>query len=138
MAEGLLAHRLPADLQSIVRVSSAGINALQGYPAQEHAVETMAQIGVDIRGHRARQLTREMARSATLILTMEMAHIWFARRWEEIPAEKLRLLRAFDPQAKSQQVADPYGGSLADYQECLATLQSAIEGVVNTLKAMKP
>jgi protein-tyrosine-phosphatase len=117
-------------------VSSAGTNALQGYPAQDHAIEIMARIGVDISGHRARQLTRELALGADMILAMEMAHLWFIQRWEEIQQEKLHLLLEFDPKAKSRQVADPYGGPSSDYQRCLENLQPAVAGIVHTLRSM--
>lgn len=136
MAAGLLAHDLPGDLSTVIDVTSAGTNALQGYPAQDHAIEIMARIGVDISGHRARQLTREIARSADLILAMEMAHLWFAQRWEEIPQETLHLLLEFDPKAKSRQVADPYGGPLSGYQTCLETLRPAVAGIVHVLRSM--
>jgi protein-tyrosine phosphatase len=136
MAAGLLAHHLPEDLRSTIEVTSAGTNALQGYPAQDYAVETMSRIGVDICGHRARQLTKEMACSADLILAMEMGHLWFVQRWGEIQQHRMRLLLEFDPKARSRQVADPYGGPLSAYQTCLKTLQPAIEGVVNALRSM--
>lgn len=136
MAAGLLAHHLAGDLGPAIEVASAGANALQGYPAQEHAIEIMARIGIDISGHRARQLTREMARSADLILAMEMAHLWFIQRWEEIPRETLHLWLEFDPKAKSRQVADPYGGPLSGYQTCLETLRPAAAGIVHALRSM--
>lgn len=136
MAAGLLAHQLSGDLGSAIEVASAGTNALQGYPAQDHALEIMARIGIDISGHRGRQLTREMARSADLILAMEMAHLWFIQRWREIPQETLRLLLEFDPKAKFRQVADPYGGPLSGYQTCLETLRPAIAGIVHVLRSM--
>jgi protein-tyrosine-phosphatase len=136
MAAGLLAHRLTGNLGSAIEVASAGTNALQGYPAQDHAVETMARIGVDISGHRARQLTRELALSADLILAMEMAHLWFIQRWQEIQQENLHLLLEFDPKAESRQVADPYGGPSSGYQRCLETLQPAVTGIVHALRSM--
>ena len=138
MAAGLLARYLPEEVGSAIEVASAGANALQGYPAQEHAVEIMARIGVDISGHRARQLTREMARRADLILAMEMAHLWFIQRWEEIPREALHLWLEFDSKAKSRQVADPYGGPLSGYQTCLETLQPAVAGIAHVLRSMVP
>jgi protein-tyrosine phosphatase len=52
-------------------VESAGISALVGYPADDLALELMAGRGLDISGHRARQLTPEMIRSFELILVME-------------------------------------------------------------------
>jgi protein-tyrosine-phosphatase len=136
MAEGLLKRHLAGDLGGAIEVTSAGTHALQNHPAQDRAVEVMSRIGIDIGGHRARQLTREMARSADLILAMEMAHLWFIQRWEEIPQKTLHLFLEFDPTAKSRQVADPYGGPLSGYQVCLDTLRPAAEGVVRMLDSM--
>lgn len=133
IAAGLLAHCLPEHLKSRINVSSAGTNALQGYPASDHAVETMAKIGIDISGHRARQLTLELAHSADWLLTMEMAHLRFVQRWSHIPSDNLRLLLEFDPDSQVRQVADPYGGPLTAYQACLETLKPAVEGVIRKL-----
>jgi hypothetical protein len=69
---------------------------------------------------------------------MEMSHLWFVQRWEEIPQERLRLLLEFDPKARFRQVADPFGGPLSGYGTCLETLQPAIEGVVHALRSMGP
>ena len=136
MAAGLLAHRLPEHLKSRIDVSSAGTNALQGYPAQDHAIEAMADIGIDISGHRARQLTHELAHNADWILTMEMAHLRFVKNWSHIPSGNLRLLLEFAPDSQVRQVADPYGGPLAAYQTCLETLKPAVEGVIEALKSI--
>lgn len=135
MAAGLLASRLPESLCKTIQVFSAGTHALQGYPAQDHAIETMARIGIDISGHRARQLTPEMVRKAALILTMETAHLWYIRTLAEVPPEKLRLWLSFNPQTGMRQVADPYGGPLSAYQTCLETLSPAVAGIVDTLRS---
>lgn len=65
MAEGLLASALPQ-----TAVSSAGLNALSGMPADDNAVRLMHLRGIDIRAHRARQLTRDLCRQAELVLVM--------------------------------------------------------------------
>ena len=135
MAAGLLANHLPESLRTTIHVHSAGTHALQDHPAQDHAIETMARIGIDISDHRARQLTAEMVRKAALILTMETAHLWYVQALAQVPSEKLRLWLSFDLQAGIRQVADPYGGPLAAYQTCLETLSPAIEAIVQTLQS---
>ena len=70
MAEAELAARLrKRGLQAIVE--SAGIAALVGRPADPTAQELMLERGIDISGHRARQLTPDLVRSFELILVME-------------------------------------------------------------------
>jgi protein-tyrosine phosphatase len=70
MAEAVLADRLRRRGVETV-VQSAGIAALVGHPADANAVALMAERGLDISGHRARQLTPELIRSFELILVME-------------------------------------------------------------------
>lgn len=55
-------------------VASAGLGALVDWPASEHAVDLMQERGLDISGHRARQLTPELISEADLILVMEPRH----------------------------------------------------------------
>lgn len=71
MGEAILAARVK---QRGIVVESAGIGALTGHPADPLAVELLAERGLDISHHRARQLSEEMARQADLILVMEQWH----------------------------------------------------------------
>ena len=52
-------------------VSSAGLGALVGTPPAPIAQRLMAERGVDITGHRGRQLTAALAQEADLILVMD-------------------------------------------------------------------
>jgi protein-tyrosine phosphatase len=70
MAEAVLSHRLQK-MGVDAQVSSVGLNALVGYPADPLAVEMMAARGLDLSSHRARQITPEMVRSSDLVLVME-------------------------------------------------------------------
>ena len=72
MAAAVLDSQLGQD--SEITVSSAGIGALVGFPAAEYAVELMGERGIDISGHRARQLDPEIIKSTDLILVMESGH----------------------------------------------------------------
>jgi protein-tyrosine phosphatase len=73
MAEALLRERLRARNPAAV-VESAGIAALVGKPADPIAVALMSERGLDLSGHRARQLTPELARRFELVLVMEAGH----------------------------------------------------------------
>src|SRR5262249_45286096 len=69
MAEGLLRQALPN-----VRITSAGLGAMAGRPADPISTELMAEAGLDISRHRAQQLTGVQASQADLILVMESEH----------------------------------------------------------------
>jgi protein-tyrosine-phosphatase len=74
MAEGIarqfITTRYPG-FAPAVSVSSAGISGLEGESATAEAVMAMRERGIDISGHRARKVTREMADSSGLVLVME-------------------------------------------------------------------
>lgn len=67
MAEGLLRARMGTR----GLVESAGLAALAGRPADPTAVALLAERGIDISGHRARQLTPELLAAFDLVLVME-------------------------------------------------------------------
>ena len=70
MAAGLFAKILQEKGVTGVEITSAGLVAVDGAPASAEAIEAMRRAGVDLTGHRARRLTREMALAADLVLTM--------------------------------------------------------------------
>ena len=51
MAKSLLRAALGGQID--ITVKSAGLGALAGYPADQHAVELMKERGMDITAHRA-------------------------------------------------------------------------------------
>ncbi len=73
MAEGLLGHVL-AEAGSGVWASSAGTHGGMGSGATRHAVEVLADRGIDISGHRSRLLTPALIDSADLIVAMTRVH----------------------------------------------------------------
>jgi len=66
MAEGLMKRALPG-----FEVTSAGLGALVGQPADSHAVALMLEQGIDITAHRARQVESRMIAAADLVLVMD-------------------------------------------------------------------
>ncbi|NCG54149.1 protein tyrosine phosphatase [Serratia fonticola] len=68
--ERLLKEALPSK-----KVSSAGIGALVGKPADAMATEVASQHALSLEGHLAQQLTGTMCREYDLILVMEKGHI---------------------------------------------------------------
>jgi len=66
MGEALIAAALPH-----LEVTSAGVGALVGQPADPLARALMAERGLNIEAHRARQLTGQMCQEADLIFVMD-------------------------------------------------------------------
>ena len=72
MAEAVLRNALRN--QEGITVESAGLGAMVDWPPAEFAEELMAERGLDIANHRARQLTPEILHEADLVLVMESGH----------------------------------------------------------------
>ena len=113
-----------------VSATSAGSGAWDGAPASEGAYLVGLENGLDLSGHRARLLTREMVRDADLILVMSGHHL--ARVAELGGEHKVHLLAQYagrDP-ARAE-VSDPYGSDLASYRATFSELQELIGHVVS-------
>ncbi len=74
LAEALLKRALHERAVEDVSVESAGTGAWDGAPASEGAYLVALERGLDLSGHRARLLTREIVEDAAMILTMARHH----------------------------------------------------------------
>jgi low molecular weight protein-tyrosine phosphatase len=136
MAEGLLRQMLPQDGAPTVRVHSAGTHGLDDQPAATFAIQAAAEMGIDISGHRARSLDRDMVSKADLILVMEpFHHEIIARAVPSHAREKLQLLADFEKPRQSDTIDDPYHHSLKVYRACIHRIQHCLEGVVRHLES---
>src|SRR6266704_5323123 len=70
-----------------IAVASAGTGAWDGAPVSEGAYLVGLERGLDLSGHRARLLTRELVQAADLILTMARHHRARVDRSEEHTSE---------------------------------------------------
>jgi protein arginine phosphatase len=130
MAEGLLREAVVARSLEQVTVSSAGTGAWDGAPISEGAYLVGLENGLDLSNHRARLLTREIVRSADLILVMSGHHL--ARVAELGGEDKVHLLGAYAGRDESHgEVSDPYGSDLASYRATYTELQDLISSVVS-------
>lgn len=73
MAAGLLAARLDA-LGVAAEVASAGFGPA-GDPAVPEVVSVMAELGIDLSGHRSERVTRDLCEEADLIFGMTRQHV---------------------------------------------------------------
>jgi len=115
-----------------VEVSSAGTGAWDGAPASEGAYLVALERGLDLSGHRARLLTRELVENADLILTMARHH---RARVDELGGDgRVFVLGEFAGRTGGEaEVSDPFGGDLDVYRETCAELEALITAVVERL-----
>lgn len=104
-----------------VRVVSAGVAASSGSPATAEAVEVMRSEGLDLGGHRARELSRELLSEADLILGMTRSHVAAVLAMDPTAAGRTTTL---DPEGGD--VPDPIGGSLDVYTRSAERIRSLV------------
>jgi protein-tyrosine phosphatase len=112
-----------------VDVRSAGVSAEPGGRASDLAIAAVSGMGLDLAGHRARMLDRDLVDWADIILAMSPAHLIVI---EELGgAHKAALLGDFAAGEEGGiSVSDPFGG---DQEAYLATLRQLERLVAHSL-----
>ncbi|HWQ51096.1 MAG TPA: GNAT family N-acetyltransferase [Terriglobales bacterium] len=111
MAEVLYRAKRPDD-----EVGSSGVAVREGDLATDNARAAVAELGLSLEGHAARQLAG--ADAGCRILAMTAAHADVARLL--LPGADVRRLACHD-------IIDPYGGDLGRYRACRDELSLAID-----------
>ncbi len=119
----LLAEKLGCGVAELAQhgfcVQSAGLAAMTGQQASPEAVTVVAQAGAELSPHRSRMATMQMLACADHIFTMTAGHRQALLQVPGIPPP--RLLSCQD-----EDVVDPIGGELADYQACAQQIQACL------------
>jgi protein-tyrosine-phosphatase len=132
LAEALLRRTLEQRGVDGVSVTSAGTGAWDGAPASEGAYLVGLERGLDLSGHRARLLTRELVEEADLILTMARHH---RARVDELGGEgRVFVLGEYGGREGDEaEVSDPFGGDLDVYRDTCAELEALVTAAVERL-----
>lgn len=118
MAEALLRHRCPG-----LRVSSAGLAALIGRPADALACEVASAHGLDLSGHVARPIQPDALAASELVLTMSEAQTReLLRRYPFMRGRVYRVGHWTD-----QDVADPYMRPRAAFEEAFEVIEAGLD-----------
>jgi protein-tyrosine phosphatase len=122
MAEALLKQRIKAaNLQDKITVQSAGLAAGCLEPASAGAKQALKKRGLDLEQHASRLITSQDVAAADLILTMTDRHKAYLLSSFPEANGKVSMLADY-AEAKQENVADPFGGSLVDYERCAMML----------------
>lgn len=128
-AEKVLQKTIPE--MADIRLHSAGTHARDGNQATENMVTACREAGIDLAGHRARRLTREMILQADLILTMERLHSEHVLSLDLNSLGKTFNLAVFAEEYSPgvDSIPDPYGCSLREYRMCLDIIKRSAAGL---------
>lgn len=136
MAEGLLKHAWGDDLDSNIKVTSAGIAAGEGMAPSDHSISAMSEMNIDITDQRSCQLTPELVDSADYLFVMTFGHLDAILMMYPEAADKTYLVRHFieDETLLHRDISDPIGQSLQIYRHCRDEIASAMESILQFLK----
>jgi len=131
MVAAYLRHSLNRSGMSDVVVASAGTLGIKGAPASEGAIRALAEIDIDLTGHRSCALSGADMRSSNVVIAMEAGHLeTLAARYPK-GAEPRLLLRAFEagprPAADAPDLDDPIGRPLSVYRERLDVIRVCVD-----------
>jgi len=139
-AEGVM-RKLVADagLEAEIELDSAGTGAWHvGAKPDPRASAAAAQAGFELTG-RARQVAGEDFERFDMILAMDRynASELLGMAPGGVGAEKVRLLREFDPASNGQwslDVPDPYEGGERGFRHALDLIEAACRGLLDELR----
>lgn len=121
MAEALFVERARARGRNM-KIGSAGVAALVGHGPAESVTSLMLQRGLDLAGHRARQLDAALGVQYELLLVMEMGQMYYIeRKWPELKGHVRRL-----GEFRNEDIPDPYGLPYKYYAACLNLIDECI------------
>jgi len=117
-----------------VEAISAGTSANEGSPASDGSLLVGMERNMDLSAHRAQTLTRDVVRSADLILAMGPHHL---DRIEALGGgEKAFMLSDFASRGTSQRaISDPIGAELDVYRQTADELEEEIRKVLDRITA---
>ncbi len=112
---------------------SAGTWAMENQPASGHALSVMAARGIDLSGHRGHTVTRQDLADADVVIVMTRSHR--DALVAEFPECRPKLHLMSELKDRVFDVSDPYGGTLAEYQETAAQLEELIASGYEKIKS---
>jgi protein-tyrosine phosphatase len=124
IAEGLLKQHTPG-----LCVSSGGLLASTGLPADPQAVQVMATRGIDLSAHRSQPLTATLCAKADLILCMtQRQRRSMGTRYPSATGKTFVL--------GATAIVDPYRRGPEAFVECLASIESALDAWIPRLQML--
>jgi protein-tyrosine phosphatase len=124
-------------------ISSAGTGGWHaGDPMDPRARAALEQRGYADHGHVARSFSTSWLDSTDLVVCLDRGHqqtlisLARAKAGDDRYDDRLVMLRSFDARAGGNpDVPDPYYGDDADFEACLAMVESGCRGLVDQLSA---
>ncbi len=113
-------------------MSSAGLEAAAGKPANQTAITLAREYHLNLDTHATRIISADLVKESDLIVVMETSQKDRIIRVYPEAAGKVVLLGYFDPQGPLE-IADPYGRSQEEFAVCFAQIRRGSMGLVKAI-----
>jgi len=106
-----------------MEVYSAGVGALDGQPASQHAITAMFEESIDLQSHISQYISKKLLDNAELIFGMTYKHVL--------------QIKNVCPKANviDLNVSDPFGGDLAIYRQTAAEIKQKILSYLEEIRS---
>ena len=133
-AEAVLRRALAEEKVADVEVASAGTGAWIGEPVSEGSYLVGLERGLDLAGHRARLVTKELVEGSDLILVLARNH---RKKIDGLGGgPKTHLLGEYAGQGgEAAEVADPVGGPIEGYRRMADQVEAMTRAVARRVAA---
>jgi len=136
-AEGFFIRALESSpIKNQVSTDSAGTHGYHiGHTPDSRAVETALKFGVDISQLRARKVSLADFEAFDLIIAMDQSNFEDLQRLQpENSKAKLKMMMHYHPDARPNEVPDPYYGGMDGFNYMCELLESATSGLVKEVE----
>ncbi len=130
MAEGI-AQNLAEKMEREISASSAGLAVGTENLANSNAILVAHEHGIDLSGHRARQITPQLLADSDVVLAMTRSHA--DTLCLAMPQYKEKIFTLAEYAGESGDVRDPYGGDEFVYRVCFEQMQRLIQKILEKL-----
>ena len=114
-----------------IEVASAGTSALIGDPAEPGALACVAELGLDIGAHRARQVTPEMIEGAIFVVAATAAQ----RDWlQRLLPERRDRIASFGDITSLGDIPDPWGRNSSEYRRVRALIEEGMPALMAAVR----
>ncbi len=130
MAEAVF-NKICEDKGIDMHASSAGVATVDGLTANKNAIDTMAQMGIDITSHKTRFLPNIKLQNYDLFVTMNYDQATLVESLG-VPRNMIYVLQkpTTDKYDLEVGIADPYGKDMQAYKKCVDDMTVAINELI--------
>ena len=123
----------------LVKVDSAGVDAIPGIRSPLRAIQIAEELGVDLSGHTSRFLYPNMVEEADIILVMDVYHRDRILEISPGSSDRIRFLGSYGSACHSSipeemEIPDPYRLTLFHYRSSYSLIRDCVNNLYEEIK----